>query len=278
MKGRLRRVLFGLMTITGLARRGWFIPYRHAPEPRRAAYAALERLFVAARPRFGTLLDDMDRCAASLKAIPVDGPGLRWRQSWFPRLDAAAAYAIVRRERPLRIIEVGSGHSTRFLARAIADGGLTTQLTAIDPAPRASIAAVAASHIPDLVENVDPAIFRTLGAGDMLFIDSSHVAMPGGDVDTLLLDILPALPAGVLLHVHDIFLPDAYPWQWAWRGYNEQIAIGTLIQGGGYDIVWSSRYVATRLAPDVAKSAIGRLPLADGAFETSLWLRKLQVG
>lgn len=82
----------------------------------------------------------------------------------------------------------------------------------------------------------------------MLAIDSSHVLMPGTDVDVLLNRALPALPAGILVHVHDVFLPDGYPPAWAWRGYNEQLAIATLIQGGGFRLVWSSRYVATRMA------------------------------
>ena len=54
-------------------------------------------------------------------------------------------------------------------------------------------------------------MFEELGAGDILFIDSSHIAMPGTDVDRLFLDVLPRLPSGVLVHVHDILLPDAYP-------------------------------------------------------------------
>jgi len=76
--------------------------------------------------------------APELEAIGADRPPQpRWDQDWFPRLDAAAAYAIVRKTQPRRIVEVGSGHSTRFLARAVADGKLETEITAIDPQPRA---------------------------------------------------------------------------------------------------------------------------------------------
>ena len=72
--------------------------------------------------------------------------------------------------------------------------------------------------------------------------------MPGTDVDWLLNRILPALDAGVLIHVHDVFLPDPYPAGWAWRGYNEQQALAALLQGGGYAIRFASHYVADAAA------------------------------
>jgi len=274
VRARLRRLWLGLATVSGLARRGWFIPGRHAGPARRLPYRSLEPLFEAAAPRFRVILDDVQRYAADLDAIPADDLGLRWRQTWFPRLDAAAAYVVVRATRPRRIVEIGSGHSTRFLVRAVADSRLATAIVCIDPAPRAAIGSLPVAHAAATLEATDPGLTGALAAGDILFIDSSHVAMPGSDVDILFLDVLPGLPAGVLVHVHDIFLPDAYPAGWEWRGYNEQLLVGALLQGGGFDLVWSSRYVATRMADAVARSPLARLPLADDAFETSLWLRK----
>ncbi|GGG28936.1 class I SAM-dependent methyltransferase [Chelatococcus composti] len=274
LRKRLRRLAFGLGTVTGLARRGYFIPHRHAGAARSVPYPAFEPIFAAAAPAIEATLAAIDAVQAELAAIPAGGTGLRWRQMWFPRLDAAAAYALVRREKPARIVEIGSGHSTRFMARAVADGGLATRILCIDPAPRADIASLPVTHLPAVVEEVADDALPQLAEGDILFVDSSHVAMPGNDVDRLFLDILPRLPAGVLVHVHDVFLPDAYPQAWAWRGYNEQLLVGALLQGGGYDIVFASHYAATRLGEAVAASAAGALPLVDGAFETSLWLRK----
>jgi hypothetical protein len=98
--------------------------------------------------------------------------------------------------------------------------------------------------------------------------------MPGSDVDFLVNRVLPDLPAGALVHFHDIFLPDAYPADWAWRGYGEQLAVAPLIAGGAWRILFSSRYAATRLSDDVASSAAGALPLVDGALESSLWLER----
>jgi hypothetical protein len=108
----------------------------------------------------------------------------------------------------------------------------------------------------------------------MLFVDSSHVMMPGSDVDLLFNGPMAALPAGALVHVHDIFLPDAYPASWEWRGYNEQNALACMLGGGGWKILWSSRFVATRMAAELAASPLARLPMPAGAHETSLWLER----
>ena len=139
-----RRLRFGLATVLGLAKRGFFIPYRYAdtlpPPGARPPYRAIEALFDAHRAAFVTLIDGLGGYADAFAAIgPDDPPAPRWNQDWFPRLDAAVAYALVRRGAPARIVEVGSGHSTRFMARAVADGGLATRITAIDPAPRAAL-------------------------------------------------------------------------------------------------------------------------------------------
>jgi hypothetical protein len=115
--------------------------------------------------------------------------------------------------------------------------------------------------------------FARLAAGDILFIDSSHILMPGTDVDFLLNEVLPTLPAGVLLHLHDIFLPDDYPASWGWRGYNEQAAIAALLDGR-WEPLFASRYVVTRLSSLIRDGVIPQLPLLPGAFETSLWLTR----
>jgi len=79
-------------------------------------------LIAAGEPAFAAHLAAIESLAAALQAIGgAPPPAPRWNQDWFPRLDAAAAYAMVRRHRPARIVEVGSGHSTRFLARAVVD-------------------------------------------------------------------------------------------------------------------------------------------------------------
>lgn len=274
-----RRLAFGLATVLGVARRGFFIPYRyagHVPAAgARPPYAAVRTIFDDHADEFRAALSGLDAFADAFRAIG-DGrpPAPRWDQDWFPRLDAAMAYAMVRRLAPRRIIEVGSGHSTRFLARAVADGGLGTHIVCIDPAPRADISGLGLEIIHALLHEVDASPFKTLGAGDVLFIDSSHIAMPGTDVDRLLNHVLPTLASGVYIHIHDVFLPDDYPVEWTWRGYNEQLCVAALIHGGGYRPVFASNYVVMHMTQSLRRGAIAGLPLVSGAHESSLWLEK----
>ncbi len=277
MSRPLRRLAFGLATLFGLAERGYFIPYRYADRQGAEDYPALLPLFRAAEPRFREVLEAIEELADELAAIGGPAPAARFEQDWFPRLDAAAAYALVRRLGPARILEIGSGHSTRFLVRAVEDGGLETRIVCIDPAPRASIAALPVDHRKATLAEVDSSLLEALQAGDILFIDSSHVAMPGSDVDRLLLDLLPRLAPGVMVHIHDILLPDAYPNAWRWRGYNEQLLVGCLLQGGGFRLSFASHYAARHMAAASGSGVLSRLPLPDGALETSLWLEKLEA-
>jgi hypothetical protein len=267
-----RRWALGLATLSG-GGRGYFVPHRYAGlSPAPATYPALEPLFRRAEPEFIARLDEAARFLPLLRAFTnTSPPAPRFEQDWFPRLDAAIAYAMVRTRRPRRLVEIGSGHSTRFMARAIADEGLTTLFTAIDPAPRAALTGLAVDWLRQPMQAVGPEPFVSLVQGDILFIDSSHVLMPGSDVDVLLNSVWPRLPAGVLVHIHDIFLPDAYPDSWAWRAYNEQNALAGMLRGGAR-LLWSSHWVATRQAGAIARAGLDTLPLAAGAHETSLWL------
>jgi predicted O-methyltransferase YrrM len=278
-RARLRTAGLGLATICGLRRGGYFLPLRYAADlPAAGAsppYEAVSERMAARVAEFAGLIAEIERLAPSLEAIrpSAAAPEARWRQDWFPRLDAAVAYAIVRSWRPRRIVEVGSGHSTRFLARAVRDGGLATRLVAIDPNPRATLDPSIEHHrLP--VHRTPADVFAALGPGDILFVDSSHILMPGTDVDFLVNRVWPSLPAGTLAHFHDIFLPDDYPAAWAWRGYNEQQCLVTLIASGAAEVLFASHYVLTRMTSALAGTAIGRLPLVDGAVEGSLWLRK----
>jgi hypothetical protein len=275
LKTRLR----GLATLLGFGRHGVYVPHRHAgdwPAPGHApAYAAIERVMISAESAFREHLNAIEALASELQAIGNEPPPTpRWNQDWFPRLDAAAAYAMVRTRRPARLIEVGAGHSTRFYARAAADGGLATRITAIDPAPRADLARLSIALDRRTLQQAGLDAFRDIAAGDVVSIDSSHILMPGSDVDLLLNRVLPELPAGVLVQIHDILLPDDYPPAWGWRRYNEQQGVAPLITTGGWHVLWSSHWMATRMRAEVERSVLARLPLPPGAIEASLWLER----
>ena len=271
LRGRWRRLALGLPTVLGLAPRGWFIPHRYAPllppPGAQPPYTAVEALFESHAAAFEAVIDLVDGHATALEAKRslLD-------QSWFPSLDAAVAYALVRDRKPQHVVEVGSGHSTRVLAKALGGVG---EILAIDPAPRADIAGLPGVQVvPSTVQTAPPELFDCLGPGDVLFIDSSHILMPGSDVDLLLNRVLPRLPAGVLVHIHDIFLPFDYPPIWGWRAYNEQQGVLPLLTTGAYAPVFSSVWARQRLGDCLARSVVARLPAPSGAMATSLWLRK----
>lgn len=279
MKRYLRNICMGLMTVLGIKKLGFFIPYRYAAHiparKQRSAYGALEPLFDRRVDYFENMLTHMrDFSDDLLKIGSEDPPAPRWQQDWFPGLDGAAAYSMVRTRQPKRIVEVGSGHSTRFLARAVLDGELEVSITTIDPAPRADITTLNITIIRQTVQNAGLAAFSDLASGDIVSMDSSHILMPGSDVDMMLNAVFPALSAGVLIHIHDIFLPDDYPASWQWRGYNEQSVAATLLHSGGYDILWSSHYVRTRMGEKLTGPLFDAIKPPEGGFESSLWLRK----
>ena len=210
-RGRHRRLVMGLATLLGGRPRGFFIPHRYADRVTPCAYPALETTFAASWPAFERVLAAIDALAPELRRLGGPAPAPRFDQDWFPPLDAAAAYALVATLRPGRIVEVGSGHSTRFLARAIADRGLATDLLCIDPAPRATLRGLDLRWLECTLQQAPESCFAGLAAGDLLFVDSSHILMPGTDVDWLLNRILPVLATGVLVQVHDVFLPIPTP-------------------------------------------------------------------
>lgn len=255
-------------------RPGFFIPYRYAASTRPCDYPALEPMFAAAAQRFADVLKRIEHFGAAFSRFGGERPAPRFEQDWFPRLDASAAYVMVRDLRPARIVEIGCGHSTRVMARAIVDGELETDHLCVDPAPRADIEGLRVRHFALPVDEAEESVFGMLAAGDILFIDSSHIAMPGSDVDRLVNRVLPGLPSGTIIHFHDVFLPFAYPGEWAWRGYNEQLLVGALLSSGGYDLMFSSSFV-TRCMPELLNGpTFNALPLPEGAIESSLWLRK----
>lgn len=151
---------------------------------------------------------------------PQDANTYHSDNAYFRPGDADFYYSIIRRNKPARIIEIGSGYSTRLAcAAARANEGETpgsgARITCIEPySNQAMLSALDVERICVPVEEVDLDLFASLEAGDILFIDSSHMVRPEGDVLYEIQQILPRLAPGVWIHVHDIFTPRDYPPDW----------------------------------------------------------------
>jgi hypothetical protein len=191
---------------------------------------------------------------------------------YFGPADACPTYLVARMFKPRLWLEVGSGNSTRVVRQAIEDGKLGTKLACIDPNPRTDITAVADEFIRAEVQSLEPSgIAERLRANDVLFIDSSHALKPGGDVCHLLLNVVPLLPPGALVHIHDVFLPYDYPQEWIERGWDwtEQYLVQAMLQfGGRLEVVWPGHYLY-RDRPELAS----RLDFLKAGAPQSLWLR-----
>ncbi len=215
---------------------------------------------------------------AELSAMPnSEAQGFFRNNGWFESVDADVLYGVIRHFAPALVVEIGSGYSSRLTAQAIRDGRLPTRLVCVDPSPRVEIKRCADECIESPVEDlpVDELPAR-LKAGDVLFIDSSHLVKSGGDVVYLYLQVLPRLRPGVLIHAHDIFLPFEYPkefilenrWEWS-----EQYLLYALLTGNrAYEILWPSCYM-WQTQQDRVRVTMPVDKLAPAP--SSLWVRKV---
>ncbi|HVA81051.1 MAG TPA: class I SAM-dependent methyltransferase [Candidatus Binataceae bacterium] len=126
-------------------------------------------------------------------------------------IEAEALHCVVRSLKPKRIVEVGSGVSTYCILQAAARNGVRCAITCVEPYPSAWLKGAQVALIEKPVQAVPFDLFDALGDGDFLFIDSSHTVKTGSDTNFLILEVLPRLKPGVVVHFHDICLPYDYP-------------------------------------------------------------------
>ena len=190
--------------------------------------------------------------------------------------DLVMIWAMVRAFQPRQVLEIGAGYSSYVFDKAIVacreKGGDCGRHVAIEPY-RSKVLAHLQKRV-DIVQtplqHVPLDTFKRLGRNDILFIDSSHVTRPYGDVVYEFLFILPQLRPGVIVHVHDIFLPDDYPeaWMREQRSYTEQWLLAAFLHGNqDWKVLWSSSYMSSRH---------GRLVGDDMEGGTSFWMQKVR--
>lgn len=162
----------------------------------------------------------------------ADAEQPHWMNLSFNAADAIALYGLLTLHRPRRFIEIGSGFSTRFARRAIRDQSLPTRITSIDPEPRAEIDAICDDVVRCPLEDAPASAFADITEQDLVFIDGSHRVFQGSDATVFFTEVLPGLPSGTLIGVHDIFLPADYPPQWLDWYLSEQYLVACWLLGG----------------------------------------------
>jgi predicted O-methyltransferase YrrM len=216
-----------------------------------------------------------------LPRAPVDDAlAFFFDNGMFSGTDALVLYCMLRHFQPRRVIEVGSGFSTRLTLQALKCNGFG-DLVCIEPFPtspgqhdlfRQSVTGLELLAQP--VQHVDLAVFETLMAGDVLFIDSSHVARIGGDVPFLYLRVLPRLAPGVIVHVHDVFLPFEYPRDWVMehlRFWNEQYLLyAFLLHNTEWEVLLANTWINDE-HPEAMRQTFPDAPWWGGG---SFWMRR----
>lgn len=245
------------------------------------AHPRLHALIESGRHRYEDTLKSILRRADALARIPVQrgaqpGDALEpaWDNNFLPGLDAASLYCLVADLAPRRYIEVGSGNSTMFVRRAIRDNGLGTTITSVDPYPRADIDAICDRVVREPLGRVDLDILLQAEAGDILFLDGSHQVFTGSDVTVAFLDVLPELRPGVVVQIHDIWLPYDYPSRWSSRLYSEQymLAVALLSAPERYRVLLPNMFIAsdpdlrTVLEPLWSRPELSGVPRHGGSF------------
>lgn len=248
----------------------------------RPPHPELSGLIGAGRGRYSAFIEAMGELAADFAEIPMGGDYASrapfWLNVWFPPLDGMALTQMLRAVDPPRFVEIGSGVSTKFARRAVERFGLRTRLVSIDPQPRNVIDDLCDQVIRKPLERCAPEMFETLAPGDVLFLDSSHRAFQGSDVTVFFLEILPRLNPGVIVHLHDIYLPDDYVSGHVARLWNEQYLLATALLFGpqAFEILFPCWWVGRDpgLSSQV-KGAVMRGPLEGlEPYGASFWLRR----
>ncbi|MBM7069994.1 class I SAM-dependent methyltransferase [Actibacterium sp. 188UL27-1] len=263
------------LLLAGKRSRGFFIPYPHAASVPSTVptYPAVEALFEDKRPDLLKSLQSFTAYLPDLQA-GIDDSAIPWEEAgMFPKLDVLVAYCLVRQIAPNRILEIGSGASSHVMARALSDNG-QGELVCIDPKPRRSLEGAGARFIERILSSDDITLLEDFQAGDILFIDSSHLMLPGMDVDIQFNRMFPELPSGSIVQVHDIFLPDTYPQTWFHRYYSEQNALIGWILSGYFDVLFPCYHAATRMEADLREHLGDLVPRDFRRNAGSIWLRR----
>lgn len=169
-----------------------------------------------------------------------------WNNGYLPGLDMVGIYTMLAEIKPARYVEIGSGNSTKVAFKVKKEQHLNTRIISIDPHPRAEIDAISDEVIRQPFEKTGQACIRDLHENDILFVDNSHRILPNSDAMVFFLEVLPRLAKGVIVHIHDVYLPYDYPRFMCERIYTEQygLAIWLLANPGKFNILLPNYYIS----------------------------------
>jgi methyltransferase family protein len=251
-----------------------------------AAHPQLLAVLERGRADYDQLLAEIEQHTAVLRAVrqehdPKNPLAPCWNNIWFTALDATMLVSFLLARRPKNYLEIGSGNSTMFASHTRDAASLPTIISSIDPRPRAEIDSICQRKIRAPLEDCDLALFNELTAGDILFFDGSHRVFMNSDVTVFFLEVIQRLKPGVLVHIHDIFLPADYPPDWSQSLFAEQYMLAAMLLCGAppFKVIFPGYFVGSD--PALSAKARGILdafgipfnyPNAARTLPSSFWL------
>lgn len=240
---------------------------------------------IIAKEGFDSIFLDVLQWVDDLRSLPREADnGFYWNNPMFPPLDAMVLYGLMRLYKPKKIIEIGSGFSTEIALLAAAHS--KTKIYTIEPFPSERLISLE----PDLkkmiktpVQDVSLETFEELDSGDFLFIDTTHSVKLGSDVNHIIFNVLPHLKSGVIIHIHDIFLPYEYPKNWyndISIFWNEQyLLLAYLLENPSIEILLPNYLISLKKKEFLQErlkdfDIWGLTNNLGGASGASIWLRK----
>lgn len=221
--------------------------YGHGSPPHPALYSLID----ANRDQYRDLLEKSLGHKEEIKKIrdasqETDPGKIAWNNGFLPGLDIIGIYTMISEFKPERYMEIGSGNSTKVAYKAKREQGLNTRIISIDPEPRTEIDNLSDQIIRKPFEDIDLSILDQLSENDILFVDNSHRILPNSDSMVFYLEVLPRLKKGVIVHIHDVYLPYDYPQFMCDRFYSEQygLAIYLLANRQRYEVLFPNYFIS----------------------------------
>ncbi|MBA2745506.1 MAG: class I SAM-dependent methyltransferase [Flavisolibacter sp.] len=233
MRNLLRRIYFAFKPSGRLV----LMDYAIAPEPVYTCEQPHRQLFQILSentPDYRELLQEVlpiKEKIFEIKDASVEKDPLMpsWNNGYVPGLDIIILYALLKKLKPKKYIEIGSGTTTKTAYKSRKDFGLDFSITCIDPNPRQEIKEIADHWEQSLLQKAPLQLFSSLEAGDIVFFDGTHTLYPNSDVMWFFLEVLPVLPKGVVVQVHDIYIPYDYPQFMLDKYYSESYLLAALV-------------------------------------------------
>ncbi len=232
--------------------------------------------------------DALRQFAVHKSAVKMNGS-----DEGYGEVEADFLYCFIRSQRPSQIVQIGCGVSTAVCQQAARDEGYSPHIVCVEPYPTDFLQrenhAGRIELVPQMVQDAGSECASRLRSGDLFFVDSSHTLAPAGEVNLIILEMLPRLASGVCIHFHDIYFPYDYSPDTLstalFFSHETALLYAFLLMNRDFEIAGSLSMLhhqrlddLKRLFPDFHPATFEEgLMVKGGQFPSSIFLRRLQA-